>query len=338
MTTISISDDREKALQYACDVLSSGDVVAVPTETVYGLACDATNGKAVARIFEVKGRPSFNPLICHMSSRDMAEAHAVFNPLARRLADAFWPGPLTIVLPVRKNSAIHPLALAGLDTLAVRVPAGFTNDLIARFGEPLAAPSANSSGTVSPTRAAHVEADLGDRIPLILDGGPATVGLESTIVKIEDGTITLLRPGGLSISEIETWAGKAVRRRNAGQPAIEAPGMMRSHYAPNKPLRTDARSVQPGEALITIDGKEPAGADMASIVLDLSPTGDLREAAANLFDYMKQADASGATAIAVVPIPHTGLGEAINDRLRRASAPRDTGRWQSGSTPDISAP
>jgi L-threonylcarbamoyladenylate synthase len=337
MTTISISQDRERAMKRACDVLSAGNLVALPTETVYGLAGDATNGTAVARIFEVKGRPSFNPLICHVSTREMAEAHVVFGPIARRLADAFWPGPLTIVLPVRADSTVHPLALAGLDTLAVRVPTGFANDLIARFGRPLAAPSANSSGSVSPTRAAHVEADLGGRIPLILDGGPAAVGLESTIVKVEDHTITLLRPGGLPLDAIEAVAGVEVRRRGASEPAIEAPGMMRSHYAPKRPLRTDARSVQPGEALITFAGQEPQGKDGASFVLDLSPAGNLREAAANLFDYMKRADASGASAIAVVPIPHTGLGEAINDRLSRASAPRDTDRWHSGSAPDINA-
>ncbi len=313
--------DAEAALARAVETLGRGLPVAIPTETVYGLAADATDPLAIARIYEMKGRPRFNPLICHMADLAMAEAHAVFDPLSRRLAEAFWPGPLTLVLPVRPDSAIHPLARAGLDTVGIRVPAGFASRLLAAFGRPLAAPSANTSGRISPTTARHVAEDFGDRLELVLDAGPAAVGLESTILKVEGETIRLLRPGGLDAAEVERVTGRPVIRRQAGA-AVEAPGMLASHYAPDAPVRLDAREVRPGEALIRFGGKALPGEADAALVLDLSPAGDLAEAAANLFGYMKKADAAGAPSIAFAPVPATGLGEAINDRLQRAAAPR----------------
>ena len=309
-------------METACAELSAGHPVAVPTETVYGLAADATNPAAITAIYETKGRPRFNPLICHMADLAMAERHAVFDPLSRKLAERFWPGPLTLVLPLKGDSAIHPLATAGLDTVGVRVPKGFASRLIAEFGKPLAAPSANPSGRVSPTSADHVAQDLGERISLILDGGHCGVGVESTIVKVEDGAIRLLRPGGIAAEEIEAATGLTVARPEKAGAAIEAPGMLASHYAPNAPIRLEASSIEPGEALLAFGTDKITGEGNALFVLNLSPTGDLAEAAANLFDYMKKADAAGATGIAVASIPDTGLGEAINDRLSRAAAPR----------------
>jgi L-threonylcarbamoyladenylate synthase len=320
---IDIFDDPDGAIAQASVLLAEGFPIALPTETVYGLAADATNPTAITRIYETKGRPSFNPLICHMSDLAMAERHAVFDPISRKLADAFWPGPLTLVLPLKPESTIHALATAGLDSVGIRVPDGFAGDLIRAFGRPLAAPSANTSGRISATSAAHVEADLGARIPLILDGGACNVGVESTIVKIEHGEMRLLRPGGLAAEDIERVAGMPLRRKEGGTPAIEAPGMMASHYAPNAAVRLDATEVAAGEALIRFGGEAVAGEDKAAVILNLSPSGDLAEAAANLFDFMKRADAAGSVGIAVTAIPDEGLGEAINDRLRRAAAPRD---------------
>ncbi|MDI7861476.1 threonylcarbamoyl-AMP synthase [Rhizobiaceae bacterium n13] len=320
---IDIETERERALDRAVDTLSRGEPVALPTETVYGLAADATSADAINRIYETKGRPRFNPLICHMADLEMAEAHAVFDPVSRKLAQAFWPGPLTLILPLRPDSAIHPLATAGLDTVGIRVPAGFAGDLIGTFGRPLAAPSANTSGKVSPTEAHHVVADLGDKLELILNGGACTVGVESTIAKVEDGAIRLLRPGGLDAAELERVGRLPVIRPASSGAIIEAPGMLASHYAPGAAVRINVTEISPGEALIRFGGSEVKGASEATIVLDLSPRGDLREAAANLFAYIKKADASGATAIAFTAIPDEGLGEAINDRLQRAAAPRD---------------
>ncbi|MFC6445064.1 L-threonylcarbamoyladenylate synthase [Shinella zoogloeoides] len=314
--------DARAALARACETLGRGVPVAIPTETVYGLAADATDPLAITRIYEMKGRPRFNPLICHMADLAMAERHAVFDPLSRRIAEAFWPGPLTLVLPIRPESAIHPLARAGLDTVGIRVPTGIASRLLAAFGRPLAAPSANTSGRVSPTTARHVADDFGAKLELVLDGGPATVGLESTILKVEGETIRLLRPGGLDAAEVERVIGRPVLRNEKAGAAIEAPGMLASHYAPDAPVRLDAADVRPGEALIRFGGKALPGEAEAALVLDLSPEGNLAEAAANLFGYMKQADAAGARSIAFSPIPATGLGEAINDRLQRAAAPR----------------
>ncbi len=311
------------AMDAALALLSAGEVVAVPTETVYGLAGDATSGQAVARIFEAKGRPRFNPLIAHVGSIEMANDIAVFDPLSRLLAEKFWPGPLTLVLPLRPGSGIHPLATAGLDTVALRMPRGFAAGLIGRFGRPVAAPSANRSGRISATTAQAVADDLGDRIRLVVDGGATPVGVESTIVKVEAGVPRLLRPGGVAAEEIEALLGRPLARRDNA--AIEAPGMMTSHYAPRAAMRLDVAEVRPGEALLAFGPARAVGSDRAAAIRNLSERGDLREAAANLFTYLKELDGLGTASIAVEPVPETGLGEAINDRLARAAAPRETG-------------
>ena len=310
-----------EAMQRALALLRAGEIVAIPTETVYGLAGDATNGSAVARIFEAKGRPRFNPLIAHVADMEMAARIARFDPLSRKLAEKFWPGPLTLVLPLLPNSSIHPLATAGLDTIALRMPRGFGGELIARLGHPLAAPSANSSGRISATTAQAVAGDLGARIPLIVDGGPTPVGLESTIVKADGARLRLLRPGGIAAEEIEAVAGMELQR--GGKAGVEAPGMLASHYAPGAAVRLNAREVMPGEALLAFGVERAEHSHRAVAELNLSPTGDLREAAANLFSHLMELDRSGAATIAVEPIPQQGLGEAINDRLARAAAPRD---------------
>ncbi|TPI21949.1 threonylcarbamoyl-AMP synthase [Mesorhizobium sp. B4-1-1] len=309
-----------EALERALALLEGGDVVAIPTETVYGLAGDATNGVAVARIFEAKGRPRFNPLIAHVADRAMADRIAGFDPLSARLAEAFWPGPLTLVLPHRADSGIHPLVTAGLDTIALRMPRGFGGGLIARLGRPLAAPSANSSGKISGTTAGAVAADLGDRIGLVVDGGATPVGLESTIVKVEDGRLRLLRPGGIGAEEIEAVAGAKLSRGASG---IEAPGMLASHYAPGAAMRLNVGKIAEGEALLAFGRNRAEGWERAAALRNLSEAGDLREAASNLFAFMQALDRVGAATIAVEPIPLEGLGEAINDRLARAAAPRD---------------
>ncbi len=322
-TIIDITRDHDTALRRASDVLGEGFPIAIPTETVYGLAADATNPAAIARIYETKGRPRFNPLICHMADLEMAERYAVFDPISRALAEAFWPGPLTIILPLKADSGIHSLATAGLDTVGVRLPKGFASELIRAFGKPLAAPSANTSGKVSPTSAQHVADDLGEKLKLILDGGSAPVGVESTIVRVEDGAIRLLRPGGVVAEEIEKATGLTVIRPEGPAAIIEAPGMLASHYAPGAAVRLNADHIEAGEALINFGSKSLKGIELSTAVFDLSPSGDLAEAASNLFDYLKRADATGAARIAVSPIPDHGLGEAINDRLARAAAPRE---------------
>lgn len=321
--TLILDGHEDVALAKAIAVLDRGLPVAIPTETVYGLAADATNPEAVRCIYRVKGRPSINPLICHMSGLAMAEEYAIFDPLSRKLAEAFWPGPLTLVLPLRADTPIARETTAGLSSVGIRVPMGFTGRLIAAYGKPLAAPSANPSGRISPTSAGHVEAGLGDRIELILDGGPAEVGVESTIVKAEpDGRLRLLRPGGLSAEEIERVAGVELSRGKAAAPTIEAPGMLPSHYAPRASVRINARDVQPGEVLLKFGAAPLPGEDKARAVFTLSADGDPAEAASHLFELLKRADETGADAIAVSPIPSTGLGEAVNDRLARAAAPR----------------
>ncbi len=225
--------DAQAALARACETLGRGVPVAIPTETVYGLAADATNPLAITRIYEMKGRPRFNPLICHMADLAMAEKHAIFDPLSRRLAEAFWPGPLTLVVPIRPESPIHPLARAGLDTVGIRVPTGIASRLLSAFGRPLAAPSANTSGRISPTTAQHVADDFGAKLELVLDGGPAAV------LKVEGETIRLLRPGGLDAGEVERVLGRPVLRNEKAGATIEAPGMLASHYAPDAPVRLE---------------------------------------------------------------------------------------------------
>jgi L-threonylcarbamoyladenylate synthase len=307
-------------MERALALLEGGDVVAIPTETVYGLAGDATNGVGVARIFEAKGRPRFNPLIAHVADRVMAERLALFDPLSRKLAEKFWPGPLTLVLPQRSGSGIHPLVTAGLDTIALRMPRGFGGELIARLGRPLAAPSANSSGKISGTSAQAVAADLGLKIRLVVDGGATPVGLESTIVKVDGARLRLLRPGGIAAEEIEAVAGMELQR---GATGIEAPGMLASHYAPGAAVRLNVMKIRSGEALLAFGNQRAEGWEGAAALRNLSANGDLREAASNLFAYLQDLDRTGAATIAVEPIPFDGLGEAINDRLVRAAAPRD---------------
>ena len=311
-----------EALAPALAILREGGIVAIPTETVYGLAGDATDGAAVARIFEAKGRPRFNPLIAHVADMEMAEGLAEFDAISCRLAEVFWPGPLTLVLPLKAGSPIHPLVSAGLDTVALRMPGGFAHDLIAAFGKPLAAPSANTSGRITATSAQAVDADLGGRLDLIVDGGATPVGLESTIVKVEADGVRVLRPGGIAAEDIEKTGVKLLRGAAKG---IEAPGMLASHYAPGAAVRPNAAKLREGEALLAFGPRRIAGSEKAVAVLNLSETGDLHEAAARLFAHLAELDRSGAATIAVEPVPHEGLGEAINDRLARAAAPRDSG-------------
>jgi len=302
------------AIARAAAVLRAGGLVALPTETVYGLAADAANATAVARIFAAKGRPHFNPLICHVPDVNAAAELVHIGPLAARLAEAFWPGPLTLVLPKREGAPVADLVGAGLDTLAVRAPAHpVARRLLEAFPRPLAAPSANRSGRVSPTTAAHVAADLGKNVDLILDGGACDVGIESTIVAVADDTVSLLRPGGITSEEIARAAGRPLA--SATPDGVTAPGMLSSHYAPAAPVRLDATGKRAGEFLI---GFGPVAGDIS-----LSPTGDLVEAAAGLFAALRRADAAAPAAIAVAPIPDVGLGRAINDRLRRAAAARE---------------
>ncbi|WP_292449039.1 L-threonylcarbamoyladenylate synthase, partial [Mesorhizobium sp.] len=284
-----------EAMERALALLEGGDVVAIPTETVYGLAGDATNGAAVARIFEAKGRPRFNPLIAHVADLAMANRIATFDLLSTKLAEAFWPGPLTLVLPQRAENGIHPLVTAGLDTIALRMPRGFGGELIARLGRPLAAPSANSSGRISATTAEAVAADLGEKIKLVVDGGATPVGLESTIVKIEDGKLRLLRPGGIAARDIEAVAGIEVIR---GATGIQAPGMLASHYAPRASMRLNVGKLTSGEALLAFGPARAEGWQDAVALRNLSEAGNVREAAANLFAYMQALDRSGAPTIA----------------------------------------
>lgn len=313
------------AADTAARCLADGGLVAFPTETVYGLGADATNARAVARLYEAKGRPSFNPLIAHVSDLTAARQIARFDDRSLRLAETFWPGPLTLVLPKASVCPVSDLATAGLETIAVRIPAHpAARDILRAFGKPVVAPSANISGHVSPTTAAHVLSDLAGRIDLIVDGGPVSVGVESTIVGCFE-TPLLLRPGGLPREEVERVLGEKLARMpdEAGTSEAHplAPGMLASHYAPRTPVRLDARKLEAGEALLAFGPHVIPGSERAS-VMNLSEAGDLVEAAANLFSYLRELDAGGSRAIAVMPVPHDGLGEAINDRLQRAAVPR----------------
>jgi L-threonylcarbamoyladenylate synthase len=294
----------DEAIAAAARLVLAGQPVAVPTETVYGLAADATNAEAVARIYAAKGRPGFNPLIVHVADLAAAEELGVFDGDSRALATAHWPGPLTLVVPQRADNGIAGLVTAGLASIALRVPAHpAMQALLAATGRPLAAPSANASGRISPTRAAHVAASLGDRVALVIDGGACQRGIESTIVAATGGPLRLLRRGPIEVAAAEASGG-----------AIEAPGQLASHYAPSKPLRLDATEARDGEYLI---GYGPVAGDVS-----LSASGDPIEAAARLFDLLHLADASSAKAIAVAPIPGQGLPAALRDRLYRAAAPR----------------
>lgn len=310
-TRIFVTDRPE--LDKAAGVLAGGGLVAFPTETVYGLGVDACNSDAVARLYLAKGRPSFNPLIVHIGSIEAAQQFVDFDDTALALAQAFWPGALTLVLPLRRDSTISPLVTAGLGTLAIRVPDhGVANRLLAAFGGPIAAPSANPSGQVSPTKFAHVRDLMSGRIDGIIDGGDCGVGLESTIITTKP-VPTLLRAGGLPVEAIEAALGYDLALTGETS-APSSPGQLASHYAPKGTVRLNARSVETGETLL--------GFGPVEAVINLSSSGDLVQAAAGLFDALHQLNAMGAARIAVSPIPDHGLGRAINDRLRRAAAPR----------------
>jgi L-threonylcarbamoyladenylate synthase len=310
----------------AARVLSKGGLVAFPTETVYGLGANAGDARAVARLYEAKERPAFNPLIAHVADFETARAAGQLSEIAVRLAKKFWPGPLTLVVPAAPNCPVCELARAGLDTVALRVPAHpVAQPLLKAVGKPVVAPSANRSGQVSPTRADHVLADLSGRIDMVLDGGPTPLGLESTIIDCTGKRATLLRPGTIAREAIERALGGSLENapvRAGDQPV--SPGRLPSHYATRAPLRLDVTEVKPGEALLAFGPTRPKGSERASQILDLSPKGDLIEAAANLFAHLRALDATNSASIAVAPIPANGLGEAIRDRLLRAAAPRPT--------------
>jgi L-threonylcarbamoyladenylate synthase len=315
--TVTLSP-TERGLRAAAGLLGAGELVAFPTETVYGLGADARSARAVAGIYAAKGRPAHNPLIVHVADLAAAEELAVLDPRARALAERFWPGPLTLVLPLRPEAGLAEAVSAGLPTVAIRVPDHpLAQALLRRFGGPLAAPSANRSGRVSPTTREHVLEGLGGRIAAVLDGGPCPLGLESTILGFEAGRAVLLRPGGLPLEAVAAALGGPVGAPAPGR--VTAPGQLGSHYAPRAALRLDAERPEQGEVWLGF-GPGPEAA------LNLSPGGDLAEAAANLFAHLRAADAlaarTGAAAIAVAPIPREGLGLALNDRLARAAAPR----------------
>ncbi|MFC7399494.1 L-threonylcarbamoyladenylate synthase [Chelatococcus sp. GCM10030263] len=314
----------EVGMARAAELLLAGRLVAFPTETVYGLGGDATNGEAVAAVYAAKGRPAFNPLISHVSDVAMARRLGGFDPIAEALAEAFWPGPLTLVVEQAPGCPVSALATAGLTSIALRVPAHpVALDLLRDVGRPIVAPSANRSGGVSPTTAEHVLADLSGRIAAVVDGGATVVGVESTVVACLGGVARLLRPGGITRGAIERVVGMPLADAPESVPdAPQGPGMLASHYAPRAQLRMDAREIRPGEAVLLFGRERPAGIDGASVVLNLSEDGDLIEAAANLFAYLRRLDITGAAAIAATPVPQEELGEAINDRLRRAAAPR----------------
>lgn len=297
----------------AVERLQSGNLIGLPTETVYGLAGDATSAEAVARIYALKGRPSFNPLIAHIASMEMAEREAEFSDTARKLADAFWPGALTLVLPVAPTNSICDLARAGLDTQALRFPAHpIAQQVIKAYGKPLAAPSANKSGQISPTLKRHVEDEFGDALHLILDGGQSVLGIESTVLAVFGDEVTLLRPGSLGREKIEGVIGRKISSSMHDDTAPRSPGMLTRHYAPDARLRLNVTTPQPHEAFLGFGPSEH------KVTLNLSEAGDLTEAASNLYAMLRALDTAH-DAIAVAPIPETGLGEAINDRLRRAA-------------------
>lgn len=316
----------EAAAAAAARALAAGGLVAFPTETVYGLGADAANAAAIAHLYAAKGRPAFNPLIAHVADVAAAKRIGRLDARALKLAEAFWPGPLTLVVPKTDNCPVAELATAGLDTVAIRIPAHpVAQAILHAFGGAVVAPSANISGHVSPTLADHVKSDLAGRIDLIVDGGPVEVGVESTIVGCFE-SLMLLRPGGLSRERIEAVLGAPLARPPAetesGDSQPLAPGMLASHYAPRAHVRLNAYEIAPGEALLAFGPGRLPGVEAAAAIMNLSPAGDLDEAAANLFGYLRSLDAKGPRAIAVMTIPEEGLGEAINDRLRRAAVAR----------------
>ncbi len=321
---LTIRPYSEGALSQAAAKLRAGELVAFPTETVYGLGADATNADAVAGIYAAKQRPSFNPLISHFPDRDAAAKHAVFDERADKLAETFWPGALTLVLPRQTDSDVCELVTAGLPSIAVRVPAHpMARQLLRAVGRPIAAPSANRSGRISPTTAGHVAHSLGNAIGMILDGGPCGVGLESTVIDLTTDRVVMLRPGGITREQVAEILGCDVVMAETDDTAPKSPGMLTSHYAPGLPVRLDATTANPAkygnEILLAYGDCNTKGFDA---VLWLSKSGDDREAAANLFAKLHEADQPRFDGIAIAPIPETGLGLAINDRMKRAAAPR----------------
>lgn len=307
----------KKTFVLAAEKLKQGDIVSFPTETVYGLGADARDSKAVAKIYAAKERPSFNPLIVHLASVEKVQQYVKMDDLAKRLADSFWPGPFTMVLPLKEGCGLSDLVSAGLDTVAVRVPKNeVAHSLLEQFDGPIAAPSANKSGHISPTTADHVEGEFGAELTMIIDGGACEKGIESTIVQIEGEQIILLRPGNVSQVELERVSGAKVILNNESTEKPNSPGQLESHYAPTSKMRLNAKEINSDECLLGFGDCGPS-------TVNLSPSGDLREAAANLFSMMRKLDQMDFETIAVSPIPPTGLGVAINDRLRRAAAPRD---------------
>jgi len=314
---MAVVEASNAAIEAAAQALRGGKLVAFPTETVYGLGADGTNGRAVAAIFAAKGRPRFNPLIVHVPDVGAAAKLGHLTPLGRQLAAAFWPGALSLVLAKQPDCPVADLTTAGLDTIAVRVPShAIAQALLRAADRPIAAPSANLSGHVSPTTATHVEADLGGRVAMILDGGATAVGLESAVVDVTGDEPVILRLGGVTREDIARVVGRAIAIAEGNPDAPASPGMLARHYAPTAGLRLGAREVRKGEALLAFGSATPTH---AGPLINLSATGDLTEAAANLFSALRALDATGARTIAVMPIPEEGLGEAINDRLRRAA-------------------
>jgi L-threonylcarbamoyladenylate synthase len=337
-----IAQANPETTSEAVALLAAGELVAFPTETVYGLGADATNDSAVAKLYAAKERPSFNPLIAHVADLAAARRLAQFDADALKLVEALWPGPLTLVLPKLHGCPVGQLATAGLDTIAVRVPNHpVARDILAAFSKPVVAPSANRSGHVSPTTAQHVQADLAGRVALIVDDGAAPLGVESTILACL-GRTALLRPGAIPRSAVERLLGRGiadaiVADAGDGRRPV-APGMLSSHYAPRAALRMNAVTVAPGEMLLAFGPILPQDAGNAPTILNLSSRGDLVEAAANLFNYLRVLDVSGTSSIAVMPVPDEDLGEAINDRLRHAAAPRQPCGSTACGKPDILRP
>ncbi len=317
MTDSRIYIPGEDTYKKAANMLARGELVSFPTETVYGLGADATNSIAVAGIYKAKNRPDFNPLIVHIYDAATADKYVKMNDTAKRLAKHFWPGPFTMVLPKKEPGNLSDLVSAGLDTVAIRVPEhDVARSLLKHFGRPVAAPSANISGRISPTTAIHVDGEFGDELQMIIDGGPCNKGIESTIVKVTDDNIILLRPGNIIIDEIEAATGMSVILGDKEEKP-SSPGQLESHYAPNAKMRLNVTSPEKTECLLAF-GKAPNHPG-----LNLSPSGNLTEAATNLFSMLRELDSAGYQTIAVSPIPHAGLGLAINDRLKRAAAPKD---------------
>ncbi len=322
---LGIQTANAETIAQAAAILRAGGLVAFPTETVYGLGADALSEAAVAAIFKAKGRPAYNPLICHVPDIRSAEELGLFDDRARQVAEAFWPGALTLVVKRNPRSSAAEAVSAGLDTIAIRMPDHeLALNLLRETGRPLAAPSANTSGAVSPTTAAHVQRSLGEAVDMILDGGPCRVGVESTVLALTSATPLLLRPGGVTLGSLEASIGPVALHTGESvtkpqEQGLMSPGLLDSHYAPQLPVRLNAGTVGPGEAALAFGTATP---DNAGIVLNLSAAGDLDEAAANLFRFLHELDNDQHTGIAVVPIPERGIGRAINDRLRRAAAPR----------------